>query len=96
MCDSCYEEYGPKGAATTQQGGSSSSGESSPVKTSRGGGGGRHHRNKQHSHQGGMDADLPAEYLSSPLSKEVSLKPDADTRNMINKGCSKTLTSLIP
>jgi len=74
VCDSCYEEHGPKGSSTTQQGGSSSSGESSPVKTSRGGGGGggggRHHRNQQHNNQSGMDSDLPAEYLSSPLSKE--------------------------
>ena len=70
MCDSCYEEHGPKAASTTQQGGSSSSGESSPVKTNRGG---RHHRGKQQGPKSGMESDLPAEYLSSPLSKEVLL-----------------------
>ena len=76
MCDSCYEEHGPKGSSSATQGGSSSSGESSPVKSSRGGSGGNrrgHHRNPMGSADvGAMDSDLPAEYLSSPLSKEAS------------------------
>jgi hypothetical protein len=69
VCDSCFDEHGPKtgpAGAGGVGGNSSSSENSSPVKTSTSSRGGK----KQMS-SATMDPDLPAEYLASSLAQQV-------------------------
>ena len=58
MCDSCFDQYGPKDSSSSP-GSADTGGPASPVKMNR-----RQNKDKD-------TEQLPAEYLASPLSKQV-------------------------
>ncbi len=75
VCDSCYEEYGPKDGQNAAASSASSSHSNSPAKARAGS------RGQQHGGSGGggggkaADSELPAEYLASSLAQQVQDKP---------------------